>query len=182
MILHSEPWFDGIRLEIVNNDDIMLSYKNNSKVSSCMSNHNRWERTKFFSFVPKLSMIRAMFEDVLMLRALIWEATDIDGAVVKTLDTTYAKSYPYDYCSSTEQILSHPDILTEFSKVWPKFVDVKRSGRRLKTDVLPHELDEYPSIDTFNQMSKTKDALFNYSPTAVPCVALNNHVDGRIYL
>lgn len=182
MILHSEPWFDGLRLELVNGDDIMLSYKNNSKVSSCMSNEGRWRRTKFYSYVPKLSMLRAMYNDVLMLRTLVWEATDMEGVITKTLDRIYAKSYPYDYCSASEQILSHPDILTEFDKIYHKFTTVKSSGRKLKVDVLPHELEEYPSIDTFNKLARTKDALFNYYPIGRPVVAVVNHLDGIINL
>lgn len=182
MILHSEPWFDGIRLEIVNGDDIMLSYKNNSKVSSCMSNEDRWKRTKFYSFVPKLTMLRAMYEDVLMLRTLLWEAVDINGIVTKTLDRIYAKSYPYDYCPTHLQQLSHPDILTQFETVWPKFAVVKKSGRRLRTNVTPHELNEYPSMDTFSWMATTKDALFNYYPEYTTVTRLTDHVYGRIYI
>lgn len=180
MILHSEPWFDGIRLEIVNGDDIMLSYKNNSKVSSCMSNEGRWKRTKFYSFVPKLSMLRAMYNDVLMLRTLLWEAIDINGEVTKTLDKIYAKSYPYDYCPSSTQHLSHPDILTEFDKIFTKFTQVKKSGRRLKVDVIPHELEEYPCIDTFSRIAVTKDALFNYAPVDILTRSMSNHINGRV--
>jgi hypothetical protein len=179
MILHSENWFDDIRLEVVNGDDIMLSYKNNSKVSSCMSNADRWKRTKFYSYIPKVSMLRAMQDDVLMLRTLIWEAVDAAGKVIKTLDRLYYTAYPFDYCPTALQTPSHPQIKQKFTDTWQKFADQRTSNRRLTTEVnLPEMYEEFPSVDTFKYLSKTKDTISNLPE--YPAFILTDHIYGQL--
>ena len=164
MILHKEPWFDDIELQIVNGEDIMKSYANNSKVSSCMSNDGRWIRAKFWKYVPNLSMIRAMLDDTLLLRALLWVTTDIEsGETVKFLDRVYAKSYPYDYCPSSLQHESYTGIISAFTAKWQEFADVKRTSKQLITEVqLTKELEEYPMTDTFFYLTEDKTKLANH--------------------
>lgn len=155
MILHKEPWYDGIDLEIVNGEDIMLSYKNNSKVSSCMSNSERWKRAAFWVNVPGLSLIRAMRDNVLLLRALIWTATDADnGDVIRYLDRIYANAYPFDFCPKHLQVESVDGIRSAFTAKWQEFADVRSSERKLVADVvITKATKEYPMADTFKWLS-----------------------------
>lgn len=167
MIIHSEPFFDNTRIEIVNGEDIALSYKNNSKVSSCMSNDGRWKRQEFWQHVPQCNLIRVMNkDDVLLLRAFLWEAVDNEtNETVKYLDRIYYKSYPYDFCSYDLQIPSHPKITEKFANVWNKFADVRSSNRRLHVTVeKPDWSNQWPMTDTFKYLSVSKTTLSNWPP------------------
>lgn len=180
MIIHTEPWYDGTELQIVNGEDIMLSYKNNSKVSSCMSNHERWKRTAFWKHVPGAKLIRAMKDDVLLLRALLWETIDeATGNTVKFLDRVYAKSYPYDYCPSLSQKESHPGIIDAFTAKWQEYADLRSTAKRLITEVkLDSPPEEVPSADTFVYLSEDLTQLSNKSFGR--CYYLGNHITGEL--
>lgn len=181
MIVHREPWIDGIELQIVNGDDIMHSYRNNSKVSSCMSNQGRWRRAKFWSYVPDLRLIRAMRDDVLLLRAFLWLATDYHtGERVRYLDKIYTKSYPYDYCRNELQHESYPEIKERFVERWEDFADVRSSARTLFVKVAPHRKRKaYPMTDRFFYISTDRRTLFNRPIGA--CHTMLDHVTGRIH-
>jgi hypothetical protein len=181
MLIHSEPFFDNTRIEIVNGDDIMLSYKNNSKTSSCMSILDRWKRQKFWSNVPGCNLIRVMdSDDVLLLRAFLWEANDESlGKKIKYLDKFYYKSYTADYCFSKTE--SHPKVHSEFSAVWNKFADVLSSAHRLTLDVLDGEAEEYPMTDNFRYLSKDKTKIAN-KPFLDGSYILVDHVSGKLMI
>jgi hypothetical protein len=181
MIIHSESWFDGFNIEVVNGNDIMLSYKNNSKVSSCMSNNDRWKRTKFYSYIPQAAMVRVMRDGVLFLRALLWKSTDIEtGSTVKYLDNIYYRSYPYDYAPKDMQLPSNPEIYNRFLTVWQKFAHVRNSNKSLMVEVNVHRRKAYPCIDTFKYLSFNKDKLYNRFSKDV-AYRVTNHTTGILY-
>ncbi|RPI82441.1 MAG: hypothetical protein EHM34_06920 [Nitrosopumilales archaeon] len=161
MILHEEHFDGKIRLQIVNGDDIMKSYKNCSKVSSCMSEKGRWKRTKFYSYVPDCSLIRLMRGNILMLRALLWATKNTKGKTVKVLDGIYYKDYPNNCLVMKPSIIGIGD---DFLKIWKKFADTRSTyGTKLTVGVNPlPERMLYPSLDTFQYMSKDKTKISNH--------------------
>lgn len=158
-ILHTESFEDDIRLEIVDGLDIMESYKNNSKVSSCQSRSDRWQYTEFYSHVRGAQLIRLMRDDVLVLRALYFHTNE----GVKILGRSYARAYPYDYCSYHEQNESVPGIIERFEPWRKKFITQNPLiyTNRYTLNVDADNLKYYPCGDIFAYLSADRSKLTN---------------------
>lgn len=168
MILEKLDLKDGLRLEIVNKADISLSYKNNTLVSSCMSIYGRWKYTRLYNYVKDLKLLRIMKDDVLVLRSLLWSASD-GTEDVKFIDRPYYKNYPTyacgcccgNSCKNCTQTESHPSAYSQFLEWWPKFADVRNTNRQLYVDVLPNKVKIWPQLDTFFYYNPSKKLLSN---------------------
>lgn len=168
MILEKLKLKDGLKLEIVNKDDIMLSYKNHKLVSSCMSSKGRWKYTKLYNYVKDLKLLRIMHKDILVLRALLWNVFDTDGKF-KFLDSVYYKNYCDGehswgyYCSRCLRPVAHPSAYEQFKEIWPKFADVRNTNKRIYAEVLPNKVKIWPYMDTLEFYNPASRLLSNKS-------------------
>lgn len=160
MILHEEHFDGKLKLQLVNGDDIMRSYKNRSKASSCQSSLDRWKATKFYSFVPGISMLRVMRHNILMARALIFEGETDDGKL-RIPGKIYTRKYGRDYCHYNSCPESMEGITVEFKDALKRFIDVMQTHKRLELEILPHP-EIYPCIDVVKYANRPITVLSNH--------------------
>lgn len=166
MILEKFNLKDNLRLEIVNGDDIILSYKNTKYVDSCMSRGGRWKYTRLYKYVKNLKLLRIMKDDDLVLRSLIWNVEDKDKANFNLIDTVYyskrvRERSSWDCCSNYINKTFFPNAYTQFKEVWSKYADVRRTAKQVFAKLLPNNVKIWPYMDTLTYYNPKRLLLSN---------------------
>jgi hypothetical protein len=167
MILNSLKLDNNLRVEIVDGEDIVESYKNRKYVSSCMSNLDSWEATKFYTYVKDLKLFRIMRGNDLVLRSLLWTVgtTQKFKEQFTLLDTVYAT-----HTDGTPHEEQEPNPVSNirniFASVWPQFADKRNTAKKVyaKLGKVPRGTD-LPYTDTFLYITPNHKLLCNDNPT-----------------
>lgn len=165
---------DGLTLEIVDGEDIILSYKNNKLVDSCMSRSNRWKYAKLYKYVKDLTLLRIMKGNDLALRTLLWHVKDEENKPIKFADVVYHKKRTIinecgceerycDDCCEPDYVYKNncPSAYEQFKELWPKYADVRRTNKRVFAEVLPNKIKIWPYMDTLQYYNPVKRLLSN---------------------
>jgi hypothetical protein len=167
MILETLKLKDKLKLEIVDGEDICLSYKNNKLVNSCMNRYGAWRFTNLYKYVKDLKLLRMMNGDDLVLRALLWTVRDEENQKFTYVDRVYKDGLQLTrdrnglLCFNGYERVAHPTAYEQFKNVWPKFADVRNTAKRIFAELRPNRVKIWPYMDTFTYVNTDTKMLSN---------------------